>query len=216
MSDPLEFVPAYISPLTDQDHARIGRIAVLWGQIEYSVEGLTSLVSGLSWDELAALGIAAKPIATKVDFLKAASFRLADQLLAERVREFCAIIHDTKGQRNHVFHGMWGFRGDHRTKTVRAAARKTLDPAAPFLAEKLSGLEKKMCKCSRLGGDLTMHFWGERIRPKFQTFFHHNANSDDPKWLEQWSERNPRDEAALDHTAKVGELPCLKRTPPPK
>ena len=49
MSDPLEFLAGYVSPLTDVEHATIGRIALLWGQADHFVEQLLPVVSELSW-----------------------------------------------------------------------------------------------------------------------------------------------------------------------
>jgi hypothetical protein len=208
MEDPLEFVPGYVSPLTDKEHARIGRIAILWGQIEHFVEHLVTKVSGLSWAELETIGVTNKPIAAKVDFLNVATGRLDDPDLRQRVKAFCAMIHETKLARNHVFHGIWGWRADQRTKSVFAAARKTSQPEAPFKASQLPGLEKKLCKCSRMGSDLMVHFWEEGFRVKLMRFIHH-AGDEHPAWLDHWSKRNPMDDGALDHNAKAGQLPRL-------
>lgn len=82
MSDPIEFFPGYVSPLTDKEHARIGRIALLWGQIEHFVEALIPRVSGLSVEELKALKVPDKPVGSKVLFLKAAANRLKDKACA--------------------------------------------------------------------------------------------------------------------------------------
>ena len=112
MNDPLEFLPGYVSPITDKEHATIGRIALLWGQIEHFVEQLLPTVTGLTHEEMDALQISSKTIASKVDFLSKASARIKIDGIREDVGRFCAIIHETKKQRNHIFHGMWGWRGD--------------------------------------------------------------------------------------------------------
>lgn len=216
MPDPLEFIPGYISPLTDKEHATIGRIALLWGQIESAVEHLVCLVSGLTWDELDAIGVAGKPIAQKVDYLKATSKRLADDKQRERVVAFCISIHDTKSDRNHLFHGIWGWRADSRTKTVVPAARKTSAPSQPLKATKLPSIEKRLCRCSRMASDLLMEFWQEGYRTKYSRFFHHGERGALPEWLEQWSERNPLDDAHLDRIGKAGRLPHLDAPYPPK
>lgn len=209
MSDPLEFIPGYISSLTDKQHAQIGRIAVLWGQIEHFVEHLAVHVSGLSWDELTAIGVATKPIAAKVDFLNTARVRLKDRKkLRDQVGQFCALIYETKMARNHVFHGMWGWRGERQTKSVFPAARKTSQPEQPFKATQLPALERKLCRCSRMGSDLCMHFWGEPHRVELMRFIHFNEDSVQP-WLNRWLDNNPMDDADLDRNAKAGQLPRL-------
>ncbi|MBW0008369.1 MAG: hypothetical protein JO335_11740 [Sphingomonas sp.] len=210
MSDPLEFVPVYLSPLTDKQHAQIGRIAVLWGQIEYFVEILMAHVSHLSWDELTAVGVTEKPIGAKVLFLKAATARIAEVELRQRVREFCESIDDTKVARNHVFHGIWGWRGDKKSHRIFPAARKTSDPSRPFKASQLAVLEKRLCKSARLGGNLAMHYWGDPdTELKYCRFFHHGDKEAIPQWFSRWSARNPVPCDALDRTSKAGQLPRL-------
>lgn len=207
MADPLEFISGYISPLTDKQHAQLGRIAVLWGQIEYFVESLLPVISGLSWDQLAALAVTEKPIGSKVDFLGASGKAHSDPAIRERVRQICGAINDTKAQRNHAFHGVWGLRGDERTKTVEPAARKTSAPNQPFRASQMGALEKKLCRCSRLAADLVWEMNGETERSKFSRFIHHNSCEPVPSWLQQWSARNPSDHESLDRHAKANQLP---------
>lgn len=215
MSDPLELLPGYVSPLTDKEHATLGRIAVLWGQIEHFVEELLPAATGLSRDDLEALQVTSKTIASKVDFLATASKRINDERLRNEVLNFCAIIHETKTQRNHVFHGMWGWRGDDRTKRVFPAARKESDPHAPFPASSLSTLEKKLCKCSRKGFDLLCRYvYGQSVRHHPSRFFHHGLPGDAPEWLEQWTQHNPWGGEAPDYIEQAGQLPRRARLYP--
>ncbi|MEP0189187.1 MAG: hypothetical protein ABJP70_04100 [Erythrobacter sp.] len=216
MSDPLEFIPAYISPLTDAQHARIGRIAILWGQIEHLVEQILPRVCNLTWEELISIKVASKPIAAKVDLLNAAKERLADEPLKERVREFCTSINETKVARNHLFHGMWGWRGSSRAETVVPAARKTTNPEQPLSAERLPELEKKLCRASRLGEDLVNQLNSELVRVKYTRYLHHDDTDSFPEWLQRWSERNPLDDEEMDRNSKLGTLPHLKTPYPPK
>ena len=132
MTDPLEFFPGYVSPLTDKEHATIGRIALLWGQIEHFVDGLLPEISGLSREQLEALQVKEKPMASKVAFLKASAKRHNHGPTGQSVAEFCKLVEDTKTQRNHAFHGIWGWRGDDRTERVYPAAQKESDPQSPF------------------------------------------------------------------------------------
>ena len=209
MPDPLEFIPGYVSPLTDKEHAQIGRIAILWGQIEHFVETLLTRVSGFKWEELEAIQLVDKPIAAKVGFLKAASARVTDQTVRDTVLAFCAEIDGTKASRNHVFHGIWGWRGDKRTKKVIAAARKRTVAHAPFKVTQLAALEKRLCKASRLGEDLLVHYGGHGFRVKYARYLHHGDQENAPKWFREWSDRNPLDLAALDQSTTGSQLPRL-------
>jgi len=214
--DPLEYVSGYISPLTDKQHAQIGRIAVLWGQIEYFIEQLLEHVSGMSWGELKALGVTDRPMGAKVDWLNAIKGRHPDEAYRRALTEFCAIIHETKTARNHVFHGVWGWRGEDRTQTVYPAARKATSPNQPFKATQLPALEKKLCKCSRMGQDLCQPIWGAPVRPKLTRYVHHGAKDGAQEWLKQWSQRNRLDDGLLDRTSKAGQLLRLSAPLPRK
>lgn len=216
MSDPLEFIPGYISPLTDREHARIGRIALLWGQIEHLVEQLILHVSGLTLAELTALEITDKPIAAKTAYLNRIRGRHDDAGVREALGAFCAAIQDTKMARNHVFHGIWGWRGDKRTHKVVPAARKTQIPGQPFRATQLPPLEKKLCRCARTGFDLITRLSGESVWYKYTRFLHHSDETVSPQWFLQWTKRNPLDDALLDRTSPKGQLPRLKTLYPPK
>lgn len=207
MSDPLEFLPGYVSPLTDKEHATIGRIALLWGQVEHFVEVLLPIVTGLTLDELDALQISSKTIASKVDFLAKASSRVERADIRDGIKRFCAIIYETKSQRNHIFHGMWGWRGDDRTQRAFPAACKRSDLSSPFPADKLSTLEKKLCKCARMGFDLFTRYHGQLERPHPSRFFHHNAAGEAPEWLLQWSTRNRWDDEDPGRIESAGQLP---------
>lgn len=207
MNDPLEYLPGYVSPLTDMEHATLGRIAILWGQIEHFVEELLPMVTGLSYEEMEALQINSKTISSKVDFLKTAVGRIKDEAIRTQIVEFCAIIHETKTQRNHIFHGIWGWRADERTKRVFPAAWKRSDPGAPFDYQKLPVLEKKLCKAARMGFNLFTRWHGERVPLHPSRFVHHNAQNDPPIWLLQWSKRNPWDDDSQDRIERAGQLP---------
>lgn len=214
--DPLEFIPGYISPLTDKEHARIGRIAILWGQIELQTEDLLILVTRLSWAELEALQITDKPMGQRISFLTIAGRRLNDANLEEKLKKFITIINDTKASRNHVFHGMWGWRANSRKRTVEPCARRTKEPAVPMKMAQLIKLEKNLCRCSRAGYDLICELRGWQFRTKYTRFIHHGDKDGFPQWLQQWSERNPLDDDALDRSAVGAKLPRLEKLHPQK
>ena len=118
-----------------------------------------------------------------------------------------SVIHETKAQRNHLFHGMWGWAGDDQTKRMFPAARKYPVVHAPFPASSLSTLEKKLCKASRMGFELFTTYMGSRVPVHPSRFFHHNAGLEVPEWLEQWRQGNPWDDGDPDRIEKAGQLP---------
>ena len=48
MDDPYEFVPPFVSPLTHEQHARLGRIAILWGQVDMMLDILLQEALGIT------------------------------------------------------------------------------------------------------------------------------------------------------------------------
>lgn len=199
--------------LTDNEHATIGRIAILWGQVEFFVEELLPEISGLTTEQLTAILIMDKPIAQKVSFLKASARRHSHAETGAQVETLCTLIEETKVQRNHLFHGMWGWRA--HSERVFPAARRRSEPHAPLPASSLAALEKKLCKCSRLGFDLvTRVAYGELGRPHPSRFLHHSAPKEPPEWLLQWSARNPWDDGDPDRIDKAGQLPRRSRLYP--
>ncbi len=211
MTESLEFIPAFISPLTDKEHATIGRIALLWGQIEYLIDDLMCLVSGQSWDQLRENPEMVKHVSQKIRFLKKEAERRLEPAGTDMVLSFCAFVQDTKFARNDVFHGIWGWRADRRKRIVFPAARKSRAPWQPFPAAKLVSLEKKLCRCSRMGADLCQNLRKENVSYIYSRFIHHNEREPAPEWLRQWSDRYPLDIQLLGRTAEKGELPRLDK-----
>lgn len=203
-----ENVAGYISPLTDEEHATLGRIAVLWGQIESAIDNILPTFCGLSSDEIDALQIFDKPIAAKAALLKRVSKRRSRADVHGKVEEFLQIIDDTKVRRNQAFHSMWGWRLDARKRTVEPCARYLKSPGQGIKASALSQLERELNRCARLGKDLLHLAWGEGPDYNPSRFFH---GADDPQeWFEQWLERNPVYLHNLDCGPKTDQLPRLR------
>ena len=217
MVDDLTYYPAYVSPLTDKDHATIGRIVVLWGQIEYLVDCLLPRVSDLKWSELKALQVDNKNTSSKVGLLKELRNRLPDAEKQDQVFEFCMMIDNTKVRRNHLMHGIWGWRGNSREKSIRAASRKRSAPGQPLYRRDLTKFEKELCACSRLGQDLVYLFDKYPYRPMYSRFFHHDDSVNaHPTWMKNWTAENPNDSEEFRRNHEIGQLPRLNRHYPEK
>lgn len=198
----------WISPLTDKEHATLGRIAVLWGQIESCIDFILPAFCDLGREELDALGVYDKPMAAKVNFLEAVSSKRAAEAVNMKVRQFTKIIKDTKVQRNHAFHSMWGWRVDDRKKTVEPCARKLKNPEQGLRPAQLRKLERDLCECARHGKDLLHIAMGEGPDYNPTRFFH--GKSEPQEWFAQWITRNPAPLDNLDFGKTGGELPRLR------
>jgi len=203
-----ENVAGYISPLTDEQHAVLGRIAVLWGQIESAIDNILPAFCGLSADDLTALQVFDKPIAAKVALLKSASKAKSAPAVHEKVIKFATIIDDTKARRNHAFHSMWGWRLEPRTQTVVPCARYLKTPGQGLKASSLPKLEAELNKCARHGKDLLHLVWGEG--PDYNPSRHFHGPDAPQEWFGQWLERNPVYLHNLDCGTNSNQLPRLR------
>jgi hypothetical protein len=203
----LELSPAFCSPLTDKQHARLGRIAVLWGHIDFILDELLLKVLRLTRGQRAAL-IGEKPIGPKLEMLKPGIAKIKDPVIQEKVRAFYTILNDTKAQRNHIFHGSWGWRAIDRGKRVSIAARHPKSPTSPVEVDKLPGLERELCRASRLGIDAYTLFRKDPL-PTGSMRYLHGSSKQPRKWFLRWFEQHPLDAASWDRSCKEGELPRL-------
>jgi hypothetical protein len=203
----VELSPAFCSPLTDRQHARLGRIAVLWGHIDFILDELLLKVLRLSRAQRATF-IGEKPIGPKLELLKPAIKTIKDPVVREKVQEFYSILNDTKGQRNHIFHGSWGWRANDRTKRVSVAARHPKSLTNPVEVEKLKDIERELCRASRLGMDGYTLLRKEPI-PTGSMRYLHGRGKKPRKWFLQWHEQHPLTDASWDRSCKEGELPRL-------
>ncbi|MEO1967352.1 MAG: hypothetical protein ABGW87_01390 [Sphingomonadaceae bacterium] len=206
MDDPNEFVPPFISPLTHDQHARLGRIAILWGQIDMMLDLLLESALSLSAKQRRTL-IGEKPIGTKLDMLKNHLDELDDEA-RELATQFWNLANETKTQRNRIFHGVWGFRCG-KTNEVTPAATHFKDGGNPVRVKQLAPLEKKLCKTARIGIS-AVNATGYLNRYSGAGRLFHGAG-DTPPWLPEWLEQHPVDDRSLDRRHKRGWLPFLTK-----
>lgn len=209
MSDTFEFVPPFISPLTHDQHARIGRIALLWGQIDMILDQLLDKVIGITPQQRMTL-IGEKPIGAKIEMLKRHLDSVADAEARDFAALFCELADETKTLRNRCFHGVWGFRCV-RENTVSPAAAHWRAAGDPVKVTQLPHLEKKLCKTARAGFNamVRLHEFKEQNRGCVRLF--HGLGDDPPAWLPEWSAQHPLDDSTLDRRWKLGRLPFLEK-----
>ena len=201
-------VPAFYSPLTHDEHAQLGRIAVLWGQVEMFVENLLTAVFGIT-PELRARLFSDKPIGAKLDLLSSFTKDMPKGEAAKAVAAFLSLAHEVKSERNQCFHGVWGFRVRAKQQEIEAAAQHQRDPAKPFRASNLPRLERKLCQLSHLG-ILALAALGqmERLIGAYPLF-----HGDPPveEWSSEWRKRHYADRHTLDRRSKPRRLPFLEQ-----
>ncbi|WP_294122084.1 hypothetical protein [Sphingomonas sp.] len=202
-----ETQPALISPLTDKQHAQLGRIAVLWGHIDFVLDELLLNVLKLSITQRK-MFIGEKPMGPKMDLIKPEISKIKDGNARDLTQRFYDLLNDTKRLRNHAFHGIWGWRAVDRGKKVEVCARHPKEPNNPLKASDLPALEAKLCRASHVGFDAlaALRKWPP---PAGVNRFSHGKAGPPPKWYARWLEQHPLVDANLDHSWLEGELPRL-------
>lgn len=200
-------VPAFYSPLTHDEHAQLGRIAVLWGQVEMFVENMLTAVLGIT-PELRARLFSDKPIGAKLDILSSFAKDMPKGEAAQAVRTFLTLAQEVKSDRNQCFHGVWGFRVRSKQQVFEAAAKHQRSPDKPFRADNLPRLERRLCQLSHLGM-LALESLGQmdRLDGAYPLF-----HGDPPveEWSRKWREQHFVDRRIPGDTWKPGRLPFLE------
>jgi hypothetical protein len=202
-----ELIPGFISPLTDEQHAQLGRIAVLWGHCDMMLDDILTKLHRFTQEQKKAF-IGEKPIGPKLDLLKPKLKGIRDAHLKERVNVFYGILNNTKAKRNHIFHGSWGWREMNRANDVRICARHPKSPANPVFASELPDLEGQLCQASRAGTDALFLLSKHQLAGGAVRYLHGRGRKP-AKWFQQWLEQHPLDDANLDRSYKAGQLPRL-------
>lgn len=205
MEELYEF-PAFVSPLTDKEHAQLGRIAILWGQADWLIDEI--ILTALSITrELQKTLIGEKPIGPKIDILKPHLGDIKNPRAQEAARGFVERLDLTKAKRNHAFHGIWGWRAARNKKVERCSRHpKSLDN--PVKAEDLPNLERTLCEAVTQGIMAVLLIRGREPEAAVVRFLH-GRDGEVPAWFREWSEQHPLLGQSLDRSWSAGQLPRL-------
>jgi len=197
--DPRRFMPAYASPLTHDEHAALGRLAVLWGQVDFILDELLLDVIDLTIAQRATL-VGDKPIGSKLEMLKKHLQQVTNAAAIPLLKRFAELIDETKSQRNHSFHGCWGWRVDQRRQKLSVGARHAKAVTNPVSPLMFPEIQKKLCECSRVGLDAVFLLRGRPSLPTSGRFFFGDTLLEVPKWLREWIRQNPLTDPIQDRT----------------
>lgn len=197
-------LPAFVSPLTDKEHAQLGRISVLWGQIDWIIDQLILSALEITPRQHETL-IGEKPIGPKIVMVKKNFDNIRPVEAEESARVFIELLDLTKSQRNHIFHGIWGWRPHPRKKTIQRCARHPKSLQNPVKVEDLPKLEKQLCEAVAAGIMTVWRIRGQQTQPAAVRFLH-GYDREIPEWFAQWSEQHPLPGDNWDHNWSAGQL----------
>lgn len=200
-------LPAFVSPLTDKEHAQLGRIAVLWGQADWLIDEIMLTALSLTRKQQETL-IGEKPLGPKLDMLKPHLSDIQPDAAQTAARAIHKILNDTKAQRNHAFHGIWGWRANTRSKTIERCSRHPKALHNPIKVTDLPRLERALCEAVTQGIMAVWLIRGEQPVAGVVRFLH-GRDRDAPPWFQQWSEQHPLLGDNWDRNWSAGQLPRL-------
>lgn len=200
-------LPSFVSPLTDKEHAQLGRIAILWGQADWLVDEIMLTALSLTRKQQETL-IGKKPLGPKLLMLKPHLDDIKPLEAQAAARAVYKILNDTKAQRNHAFHGIWGWRANTRAKTVERYSRHPKALHNPVKVTDLPRLERALCEAVTQG---IMAVWLIRGQQPIAGVvrFLHGRDTDVPEWFQRWSEQHPLLSDNWDQSWSAGQLPRL-------
>ena len=200
-------VPAFYPPLTHDELAQLGRIAILWGQVEMFVENLLTAVLRIE-PVLRARLFSDKPIGAKLDTLASFAKDMPKGKPADAVTAFLSLAKQVKSGRNQCFHGVWGFFVRSKRKSVEAAAMHQRSVEKPFRASDLPRLERNLCQLSQLGM-LALDALGVMAATEgAYPLFHGDPPTEE--WSLEWRKQHLADHHTLHRSWKPGRLPVLE------
>ncbi len=200
-------LPAFVSPLTDEEHAQLGRIAVLWGQADWLIDELMLVALSLSRKQRETL-IGEKPLGPKLDLLAKHLDDIPHSEAREAAKGIHARLNKTKTQRNHAFHVIWGWRANPRSKTIERCSRHPKALHNPIRVEDLPDLERTLCEAVTQGIIAVFLLRGQTPEASVVRFLH-GKDKDAPDWFRRWAEQHPLLDRNHDPSWKPGQLPRL-------
>lgn len=124
--------PAFEIPLDAVELALIGRITVVWSQIEAVVGILLRELLGITQQEFDAR-FGSKPISGQIEALERYANNLNCESSRDKLLAFCEFCESPRFERNHAIHGNWGYLVDSNgcIGAVHAAFRRRKDRPLP-------------------------------------------------------------------------------------
>ena len=101
--------PVYQFPFPDEKLVIIGRITLMWGQIDVQVDQILMDLYRLGYDKFDHL-FANKTVGPKTEAVRVALDRSRDNLAREALVEMATSVSSCVSERNIMTHGLWGWR----------------------------------------------------------------------------------------------------------
>ncbi len=135
--------PKFAISLTAQQTLEVGRLTVIWGQIDHFV--LSSVTLLLARDLAAGVALLGDmTTGPLVNLLNKSRHRIDDKEIRELTKKFCADMGPLITTRNHIMHGIWGFYLPGKNpKKAKPGCLFVKNPDNPVFPEKVTDVANK-------------------------------------------------------------------------
>lgn len=149
-------LPSWLIPLSDEDQARLGRIVVMWGQVEsvldYIIQAFTPI------DEAAYKSLlGGRMLSTKVGIVLNLAKEITNLRTMKACEELCSLINASSSDRNDAVHGRWGYSAEAGEPVAQSSKRNKL-----FKLEMLHKLEQDSIAITRAAVEVIQACAGRR------------------------------------------------------
>jgi hypothetical protein len=152
-------------PLNDGEMILMGKIAVLWGQIDESFNSVLRWVLRIEEEVFESL-LGTQLIASRLAHLKAAAPNAKRQEVRAKLLEVCELLTEVIPDRNAAMHGCWGrYVLDPTFTRFRIGIYNHQKPKVRFFAEQLPGLYTRLVSVLTLLSELLMYSAEENPAP---------------------------------------------------
>ena len=175
--------PKFKISLTAQQTLEVGRLTVIWGQIDHFV---LSSVSLLLAHDLAAGTALMGDMTTGplVNLLNKSRHRIGDDEIRKLTKKFCDDMGPLITTRNHIMHGIWGFYLPGKNpKKAKPGCLFVKDPDNPVFPEKVTEVANKAAEQTHTVSRIWHHLAGESFPEGQPKFFFGKHNPRTPKGI---------------------------------
>lgn len=103
--------PVYQFPMADSRINLVGRITLIWAQIDFQIDGILMALHGIDADQLDAF-FGNSTVGRKIAVVRNAIHRAASHETQVSLTTFCNVVAPCVANRNLMTHGMWGWVWD--------------------------------------------------------------------------------------------------------
>ena len=162
--------PKFKISLTANQTLEIGRLSVIWGQIDHFLLGSISML--LTKDMAGAVALMGEmTTGPLVNLLNKSRHRIQDEEIRELTKTFCADMGPLIKTRNHVMHGIWGwYLPGKNPKKAKPGCLHVSNPYNPVFPEKVTEIANKAAIQTHAVSLIWHHLAGEPFpdgQPKY-------------------------------------------------